>query len=299
MAGVKISALPAALSAQLTDEFAVVQAGVTKKETLAQMLDITTSSPTVRLATTGALTASYNNGSSGVGATLTNSGALAALSIDSVAAVLNDRVLVKNQASQFQNGIYIVTTVGSGAVAWVLTRATDYNTPAVIDQGDLFTVGAGTANGKTQWIQTAAGPFTIGTTAITFESNVEAGTGVTKTNNIISIVSGGFTWTEVTGTTVNLVPGNGYILNNVALVTATIPATFSLGAAIALIGKGAGLYAIAQNASQSIRLGNQTTTPGVGGSLTATDAADAILLVGSTADTVFTAQNVIGNFTVV
>src|SRR5690606_21522521 len=88
----------------------------------------------VRVATTGALTATYDNGASGVGATLTNSGALAALSVDGVSLQVGDRILVKNQSSTFQNGVYVVTTVGSGAVAWVLTRASDYNQAAEIIQ---------------------------------------------------------------------------------------------------------------------------------------------------------------------
>src|ERR1019366_1776824 len=78
--------------------------------------------PSCRVATTAALTATYSNGSSGVGATLTNSGTKSAISIDGVALAVNDRVLVKNQATAAQNGIYTVTTVGSGAVNWVLTR---------------------------------------------------------------------------------------------------------------------------------------------------------------------------------
>lgn len=296
MAGVKISALPGVANPLLTDEFAAVQSGVTSKVTLQQILQIASSLSTVRVATTAALTATYNNGSSGVGATLTNAGALAALQIDGVSAALNDRVLVKNQATQFQNGIYVVTTVGSGAVPWVLTRANNYDNSSEISQGDLFTVGTGTVNGLTQWIQSAPGPFTVGVTAITFDSNIVAGGGITKTNNIISIAGGGFDWQEITGTSVSLSPGNGYILNNVALVTATLPATFSVGDAIALMGKGAGFYTVAQNASQSIRIGNQVTTPGVGGSITATDVGDTVLLVGTTADTEFTALSSIGNF---
>lgn len=187
MAGVKISALPALLSTTLADIYPTVQSGVTYKVTLAQLLEHAVSNQAVRLATTGALTATYSNGTAGVGATLTNSGALAALSIDGTATVAGDRVLVKNQASALQNGVYTVTTIGDGVTAWILTRATDYDEAGDIDQGDFFTVGAGTANGKTQWLQVDAGPFTMGTTAINFESNVIAGTGITKTNNTVAL----------------------------------------------------------------------------------------------------------------
>lgn len=124
--------------------------------------------PACRAATTATLTAAYNNGASGVGATLTNSGAMAAFSVDGYSAALNDRILVKNQSSSLQNGIYTVTTVGSGAVNWVLTRATDFDTIAEIQPGDFVLVLSGTTNAQTQWVQTAT-VATIGTDAITWE----------------------------------------------------------------------------------------------------------------------------------
>lgn len=122
-----------------------------------------------RLATVSALTATYANGASGVGATLTNSGAMAALVIDGVAVVAADRVLVKDQAAPAQNGIYTVTNIGSGATNWVLTRATDYDQSSDIAQNDVVLINQGTTNKGLLFQQTTAGPFTIGTTAIVFE----------------------------------------------------------------------------------------------------------------------------------
>lgn len=118
-----------------------------------------------RVATIGNLNATYANGASGVGATLTNAGAMAAISIDGISLSANDRVLVKDQTTTFQNGIYTVTTVGSGAANWVLTRATDFDTPSEIDPGDFVIISAGDANTGTGWIQTAT-VTTIGTDAI-------------------------------------------------------------------------------------------------------------------------------------
>ena len=109
----------------------------------------------VYAASTTNLTAIYNNGVAGVGATLTNSGGLSAFSIDGVSPPVSSRILVKDQTTTFQNGIYILTTVGTGAIAWVLTRATDYDTPAKIQPGDLASVNNGTVNASTAWIQTA------------------------------------------------------------------------------------------------------------------------------------------------
>lgn len=133
-----------------------------------------------RLATTGVLTATYANGAAGVGATLTNAGANAALSIDSVATALTNRILVKNQASAAQNGIYTVTTVGDGSTPWVLTRATDYDTSAEITPGDFLLVTEGTINARSGWIQTAT-VATIGTSSVSFtQFGVFASPGVTS-----------------------------------------------------------------------------------------------------------------------
>jgi hypothetical protein len=129
----------------------------------------------LRVATDKSLTATYANGASGVGATLTNSGTLAALTIDGVALTSADRVLVKNQASALQNGFYTVTTVGSGAVAWVLTRATDYDTAAEVLQGTYAAIAQGTTNTGTLWVETGLGPFILGTTAIVFSPSGAAG----------------------------------------------------------------------------------------------------------------------------
>lgn len=120
----------------------------------------------VRVATTGALTATYNNGAG----TLTNSGVQAAISIDGVSLSLNDRVLVKDQASSFQNGIYTVTTVGSGATNWVLTRATDFDaaTAGEIATGAYVLSTAGSTYANAGWIMSVTGAITVGTTGLPF-----------------------------------------------------------------------------------------------------------------------------------
>lgn len=126
--------------------------------------------PACLAASTAALTATYNNGSSGVGATLTNSGTQAALTLDGVSLSTSDRVLIKNQSAQEQNGVYTVTTVGDGSTNWVLTRATDFDTASGtgVVEGAYVIITEGTAQYGTLWIETGLGPFTIGTTAIVF-----------------------------------------------------------------------------------------------------------------------------------
>jgi hypothetical protein len=118
-------------------------------------------------ASTAALTVTYSNGVAGVGATLTNAGTQATFALDGQSPTVGQRVLIKNQVSTFQNGIYTVTNVGSGSTNWVLTRALDYNTVDAINDTGVIPVTAGTVNATTGWINTTV-MVTIGTTAITY-----------------------------------------------------------------------------------------------------------------------------------
>jgi hypothetical protein len=123
----------------------------------------------VMAASTGNYTATYfDNGAGGIGDTLTNAGAMAAFSIDGLSPSVNDRVLIKNQSTPAYNGVYTVTTVGSGAVNWVLTRATDFDEPSEIVPGVVIPVlPGGTANGGTSWLQVDT-VVTVGTDPIEF-----------------------------------------------------------------------------------------------------------------------------------
>jgi len=147
----------------------------------------------VRVATTANLTATYSNGTSGVGATLTNSGTQAALTIDSIVLSVNDRILVKNQSTASINGIYTVTDIGSVSTNWVLTRATDSDTGTELTAGAFTFVEEGTLNGDNGYVVTTNGAITIGTTDIDWvqfsgAGQVIAGNGLTKTGNQIDVV---------------------------------------------------------------------------------------------------------------
>jgi hypothetical protein len=122
-----------------------------------------------RVATTAALTTTYANGVAGVGATLTNAGAQVALSIDGVTLALADRVLIKNQINTFENGIYVVTNIGSGATNWILTRADDYNQSFEIVYLGVVAITQGTQNAGLVFQENSQGPFVIGTSPITFQ----------------------------------------------------------------------------------------------------------------------------------
>ena len=115
---------------------------------------------------TSALAANtYANGSSGVGATLTgnSNGALAA--IDGQTPSAGWRILVAGEATQANNGLYDVTTLGDGSHPYVLTRCLDANNAA---QLNFKTVGIelGTTYNSSIWIMTASGAITVGSTAL-------------------------------------------------------------------------------------------------------------------------------------
>jgi hypothetical protein len=148
-------------------------------------------------ATTTNLNATYNNGTSGVGATLTNAGAQAAFATDGTTPSLNDRILVKNQTTTSQNGIYTLTTVGSGSTNWVLTRATDFDTPTEIAGGDFTFVDNGTSLANTGWVCINE-VTTVGTDPIVFEQFSGAGT-YTASNGVL-----------LTGTNFTFAPRSGY-----------------------------------------------------------------------------------------
>jgi trimeric autotransporter adhesin len=147
----------------------------------------------------GNLNATYNNGTAGVGATLTNAGALVAFTPDGVVASVSDRILIYNQTNPAENGVYVVTTVGSGSVAWVLTRASDADTYALksttgLGNGDAFFITSGSTGAGETYVCNTAGVITFGTTAITFAQIsatqiYSAGTGLTLTGTVFSITN--------------------------------------------------------------------------------------------------------------
>jgi hypothetical protein len=147
----------------------------------------------VYAATVAALpSATYANGTSGVGATLTAT-ANGALTIDGVSPATNARVLIKDQAQQAQNGVYVVTNTGGAGAAFVLTRATDADTSAEVRPGLFVFVTNGATLANSGWVlQVAANP-TIGTTALPFaqfsgSTAYTAGNGLTLTGSQFAAV---------------------------------------------------------------------------------------------------------------
>jgi hypothetical protein len=98
------------------------------------------------------------------------------LAVDGVNTVLGDRILVKNQASDLQNGLYYVSTEGTAGVPYVLTRARDADQDYEITPGMMVTVEAGGTLADTVWTVTTDTAITIGSTAITFAQISGGGT---------------------------------------------------------------------------------------------------------------------------
>jgi hypothetical protein len=145
------------------------------------------------------LNATYDNGTAGVGATLTNAGTQAALVLDGVTVSVADRVLVYEQTDATENGIYVVTSVGSGSTNWVLTRSSDADTfvsasPDGLSEGSTVFVQEGTTGAGETYTCNTPGTITFGTTNITFAqiSSAQiysAGTGLTLTGTQFSLTT--------------------------------------------------------------------------------------------------------------
>lgn len=165
----------------------------------------------VDAATTAALPAVTASGHE-VGKTLT-ADAVGVLTVDGVTILLNDFLLVKNQATGADNGRYKCTTEGEAGVAFVLTRAIDSDQDAEVTTGLYIYVEEGTVNAKSAWILTTTDPVEVDTTAWVMELFMTAGI----------IVAG--TGASMTGDTLNVGGGDGIVANadNVAVELATNP----------------------------------------------------------------------------
>lgn len=107
---------------------------------------------------------------------------------------------------------------------------------------------------------------------------------------------GGLRWAEVTAASQAAAVNNGYVANRGTVVTVTLPATAAEFSVIAVVGKGAGGWSLVANTGQTIKFGNQTSS--TAGSLSSTNASDVVYVICTTANTVWTVTNVIGNLTV-
>lgn len=134
-------------------------------------------------ATTAALAANtYANGTSGVGATLTATANAALAAIDGHTPVAGDIVLVKNEATAANDGLYTVTQVGDSTHPYILTRATNMDDSSEFNSALVF-VENGTTYQGSRFLYTGAASPTVGTTSISFTELADPG-GYTGGNGI-------------------------------------------------------------------------------------------------------------------
>jgi hypothetical protein len=138
--------------------------------------------PAVEAATTANLVATYDNGTLGVGATLTSTTNGAFPTLDGWSGgvegwKLNDGILVKNQTNPAHNGRYFISTVGDGSTPWVLTRCGLCDEKNEIPSAFVF-VQHGTLYGNTGWVASVdnVSEFTVGTDDIDWIQFSGAGT---------------------------------------------------------------------------------------------------------------------------
>ena len=159
-------------------------------DSVANGLDVKKS---VRVATTAALSATYNNGAGTL--TASSNGAIV---IDGVTLSTDDRVLVKDfdgssTPTHVANGFYKVTNTGGESATFVLTRTPDADAASELTPGAFTFVEQGTDNADNGYVLTTDGSVTLGTSAITFEQfsgagQIDAGNGLTKSGNTINAV---------------------------------------------------------------------------------------------------------------
>ena len=219
----------------------------------------------VQAATAGVLPAStYTdgttdaNGGKGIGATLVAT-ANGALTVDGVSVSNGNRVLVKNQATASQNGIYIVTSNGGTSSKWTLTRATDSDDHIVgqVVSGDAVYVLYGSNNGNQSFVETATGTGTngallLGTDSLTWTqfsgaATFIAGNGLTRTGNEVDVVSSTL---NVTADSVDL--ANVTQTNTTGGVSPTRVTAISVDSYGRITGYTTGTQAIATTSTQGI-----------------------------------------------
>ena len=251
-------------------------------DAVANGLDVKAS---VRVATTGNLSGTYNNGNGTITA-----GSNGAISIDGVSLSVNDRVLVKDQTSQVENGFYKVTTVGSGSAAFVLTRTPDGDEADELTGGAFTFVEEGTANADNGYVASHNGTPTVGTTNITFEQfsgagQIAAGAGLTKTGNTIDVVG---TADKITVSANALTIASTYVGQSSITTLGTITTGVWNGTAIAATSGGTGLSSIAKG---SVLVANSADT------LSALDGGgsnDGVLFYTASSDTLSFATSIDG-----
>ncbi len=184
--------------------------------------------------------------------------------------------------------------------------------PSSGTSGDLWYLSEYDTAGDAVWLQLLTGASNPGVDSITTESgspvvlpdgngniDILGGDGIDVTGNgpgnTVTVTASGdivnLQWSVIITATKAIEVNNGYFADRGAGVTFTLPVTAAVGATFIVNNINAGGFTIAQNAGQTIFIGNQNTTTGVGGSISSTDLGDSLILVCSSANTDFRAAH--------
>jgi hypothetical protein len=271
-------------------------------DSVAQGLDIKAS---VQFATAAVLPAyTYNNGTSGVGATIT-ANANGALTIDGGSPAATQRVLIKDEtgdvsgANSAYNGIYVVTDAGGVGTPFILTRATDFDNgnPSGEIPGAFTFVEQGSTNADSGWVCTTNNPVTVGTTPIAFTQFSSAGSYSANTSAGLVLIGTQFN-AKVDGVTTAFIGGNIAVANSAVLITPNIGA--ATGTSVDLSGN-----VLAQNVSANAKVtaANVDVTANVlannfsaNSNITSNNATVNLALTGNTAN--FSGNVILNNLTV-
>jgi hypothetical protein len=156
-------------------------------------------------------------------------------SVDGVTLSLNDRVLVTGQSTASQNGLYLVTTLGSGSNGtWA--RTSDGNENGEIEAGMIVMVTEGTVYADTQWKLITDDPIVINTTALTFTQNYMANSISSGTSNVVVNSNANVTISSAGTANVLTVSNTGAFVSGVVSATGNVTGNYILGNGALLTG---------------------------------------------------------------
>jgi hypothetical protein len=186
--------------------------------------------------------------------------AAASTTMDGLTLVAGNRVLLKNQSTPSQNGIYVVGTVGGGSAP--LTRATDFNVSGEAQPNVIVAVAEGTANADKHFQLTTDAPITLGSTSLTFAA-IAAGLTSTAPSDIGTTAAAGTSVEPARADHVHRYPASQSGTVTLVAGTATIAS-----ANITATSRIFYTRTTAGSPSSTVHYGTTSKTPGAPGSFT-------------------------------
>ena len=173
--------------------------------------------------------------------------------VDGVTLSHNDRVLVTGQTTGSQNGIYYVTTLGSGSNGtW--SRSTDSNQTGELLAGTIVMVTEGSVYADTQWKLITDNPIVIDTTPLTFTQNYSANSISGGTSNVVVNSNANVTISSAGAANVLTVSNTGVYVSGVVSATGNITGNYFVGNGSALTGIATGVPSKIANGTSNINI---------------------------------------------